>query len=323
MEPADYNSREIGFFGQFGIFIALIGAGLAVGSILSVVIWIGMTGRSLGTMAEDMFKPQYYYEAITVQAVSTLFYFFIPTVIFAAICYRRPGRFLGFSRRATAVQVGIVLVILLLTFPLSAALSELNQVIPLPAHLATKFKGWETSRAAEEGALININSFSKYIFSMILIGLLPGLFEETVFRAGLQNILTRWFRGPVLAIVLSSILFSLVHLSYYGFLVRFALGVILGLIFYLSGNLWLSVLFHFLYNGLQVTALYISQQYPQAMKDQSSIESRFPVWAGVVALVVIIFLLAQFRKASRQQLAVAGESGTGTGFETNNRTLSS
>jgi len=44
----------------------------------------------------------------------------------------------------------------------------------------------------------------------------------------------------------TSIIFSIIHLSFYGFLVRFALGIVLGFIFYYSGSLWLSILFHFL-----------------------------------------------------------------------------
>ncbi len=307
MVKGDNNSRDFSYFAQFGIFIGLIGTGLVVGSIISVVIWLAMTGRPFIAMAEDMFKPQYYYEAITLQAVSTLFYFFLPVLVFSAICYRRPSRFLGFNKNITGKQVLIVIGILVLTFPLSGGLAELNKVIPLPAHWATKFKSMEDSRETQEAALININSFPRYIISMFLVGLLPGLFEETVFRGGLQNILTRWFKGPVIAIILTSILFSLVHASYYGFLVRFALGAILGLIFYLSGNLWLSVLFHFLYNGLQVTMLYATHESIAAGKNQKDIESNFPIWAGIIALIAIIYLFIKFKEISSVQNAKLAE----------------
>jgi membrane protease YdiL (CAAX protease family) len=83
--------------------------------------------------------------------------------------------------------------------------------------------------------------------------------------------------------------------------VRFALGIILGLIFYLSGNLWLSVLFHFLYNGFQVTVLYATHQSIAAGKNQKDIESNFPIWAGVLALIAIIYLLIKFKEISSLQ----------------------
>jgi len=79
-------------------------------------------------------------------------------------------------------------------------------------------------------------------------------------------------------------------------LVRAVLGVFLGLIFYYSGSLWLSILFHFLYNGLQVTALYVTST--SITKNSKDIEDNFPLWAGVVALGLIIFAFIEFRRIS-------------------------
>ncbi|MEO7121470.1 MAG: CPBP family intramembrane glutamic endopeptidase [Ginsengibacter sp.] len=301
MMMVDRNSKDFSYFAQFGILLGLIGAGMVIGTIVSGIMWVIITHRSLLSMGTELLKPEYYNVTMLIQVISTFFLFFVPVYFFALICYRKPLKFLGINSNINLKQILLVIGILLLTFPLSGALAELNKVIPIPTAWATKFKLMEDSRSAQEAALININSFPKYIISLIVIGLLPGLFEEIVFRAGLQNLLTRWFKGPVVAIIITSIVFSLVHISYYGFLVRFALGVILGLIFYLSGNLWLSVLFHFLYNGLQVTALYL---YTSAgSKDQKDIEENFPIWAGVVGLMLIIYLFVEFRKTSLIQEA--------------------
>lgn len=297
----DKNTSSFNYPAQFGIFTGLIGGGLIIGTLISAGLWVMFTGNSVLTMGVDMLKPEYYYETMTLQAVSTLFYFFLPAFIFAAICYRKPAKFLGFNSSINMKQVLILIGILLLTFPLSGALAELNKIVPISAKLAAKFRSMEDTQTKAEAALININSFPRYIFSMIIVGILPGLFEETVFRGGLQNIFTRWFKGPVIAIIITAALFSLVHASYYGFLVRFALGIILGLIFYLSGNLWLSVLFHFLYNGFQVTVLYATHQSIAAGKNQKDIESNFPIWAGVLALIAIIYLLIKFKEISSVQ----------------------
>ncbi len=297
--PADKNSKDISYPAQLGIFLGLIGGGLIIGGIVSVVIWLMMTGKPILSMADDMFKPQYYYAIMVIQGVSTLFMFFIPVYIFAIICYRKPAKFLGFNTNINYKQMLTIIGILLLTFPLSNALGELNELIPIPKAWSVKFKAMEDARALQEAALININSFPKYVVSLFIIGLLPGLFEEVCFRAGLQNIFVKWFKGPWIAIILTSVLFSLIHISYYGFLVRFALGGILGLIFYYSGSLWLSVFFHFLYNGLQVTALYvITLSGKKAPKD---IEQSFPLWAGVIALFLIIYLFKKFRDYSLVQ----------------------
>jgi uncharacterized protein len=301
MITIDRNSRNISFPAQLGILLGLIGAGLIIGSLISAVAWLTMTGRPILAMADDMLKPQYYNAIMVIQAISTFFMFFIPVYIFALICYRKPAKFMGFNTNINYKQIFLLLGILILTFPLSGALAELNKIFPISRQWAAKFKAMEDSRAIQEAALININSFPRYIISLIVIGLLPGLFEEVCFRAGLQNILTRWFKGPWIAIILTAIIFSLIHISYYGFLVRFALGIILGLLFYYSGSIWLSVLFHFLYNGLQVTALFMFNL--SGAKNQKDIEETFPLWAGVVAMIFIIYLFIRFRQISLSQKA--------------------
>jgi membrane protease YdiL (CAAX protease family) len=301
MMMIDRNSKNFSYFAQFGILMGLIGAGMIVGTILSAFVWLTITNRPILLMGTDLLKPEYYNVTMLIQVISTFFLFFVPVYFFAVICYRKPLKFLGINSNINLKQVLLMIGILLLTFPLSGALAELNKVIPIPTTWAAKFKLMEDSRSAQEAALININSLPKYLISLIVIGLLPGLFEEIVFRAGIQNLLTRWFKGPAIAIIITAIVFSLVHISYYGFLVRFALGVILGLIFYLSDNIWLSAMFHFLYNGLQVTALYL---YTSAgSKDQKDIEENFPIWAGIVAFILIIYLFVEFRKTSLIQKA--------------------
>ncbi len=295
----DRNAKNFSYVSQMGILLGLIGAGLILGTLISVIAWLTMTGRPILEVEADMLKPQYYNAVMVMQAVSTIFMFFLPVYFFALICYRKPGKFIGFNTNVNYKQILILLAILFFTFPLSGALAELTKMIPLPLNWAAKFKDMEDARALQESALININSFPKYIISLFVIGFLPGLVEEVCFRAGIQNILVRWLKGPWLAIIITSIIFSLVHISYYGFLVRFALGVILGLIFYYSGSIWLSVLFHFLYNGIQVTALYVYTL--SAAKNPKDIEENFPAWAGVLALILIVYLFVKFKETSLHQ----------------------
>lgn len=295
----DRNSRNFSFPSQLAILLGLIGGGLIIGAVVSFVIWLAMTGRGIATMQTDIFNPKYYGAIMWMQAVSTFMMFFLPVYFFALICYRNPVKFIGFNTRFNSKQVLILMAIVLLTFPLSGALAELTKMIPISKSWQVYFKAKEAARAAQEKALININTFPKYIVSMIIIALLPAIFEEVCFRGGIQNILTRWFKGPWAAIILTSIIFSAVHISYYGFLVRFVLGVFLGFAFYYSGSLWLSIIFHFLYNGLQVTALYFSTNSAGKVPDNAKdLEGSFPLWAGVVALVLIIYAFMKFREIS-------------------------
>ena len=65
------------------------------------------------------------------------------------------------------------------------------------------------------------------------------------------------FHNPHLAIWITAIIFSAIHLQFYGFIPRMLLGALLGYLFYWSGNLWLSILAHFVNNGFAVVVAYL------------------------------------------------------------------
>lgn len=292
----DKNSKGFTPVAQIGILLALTGVGLVVASLLSAFIWIVATHLPLISMKGEMANPKYYHVYMIIQGVNTLFMMFLPVVFFSMICYRKPSRFIG-SRTPTSLrQFILVAVILLLVFPLGGALAELNKMIPIPQKWAIRFKAMEENREVMENIFININTFSKYLLSLFIIGILPAIFEEFYFRAGLQNIFMRWMGGATGAIILTSVIFSAIHISYYGFLVRFALGVILGYIFYYSGSIWLSSFLHFLFNGFQVTAMYLAKD--SGKLNGKGVEENFHLWAGVPALVVLIIVFYLFKKES-------------------------
>jgi uncharacterized protein len=294
----DGSKREISYPSQFGIFLGLIGAGLLLSIAVFALTWKLMVGGPTPTTTSEFLKPEYYEVNMVIQGLSTFFIFFLPTVVFAAICYRQPTRFLGYTHEFNYRQVLLMIAILLVSIPVCGAVAELNKMIPLPASWEATFKSMEVDRLAQEEAFIKIDSARKYVISLLMIALLPAVFEETAFRGGLQNLLVRWFGSPWPAIILTSILFSLIHASYYGFLVRFSLGVILGLLFHYSRNLWIPILFHFIFNGMQVTALYLMNVTSVAKR--KDIEESFPVWVGLIALVALVYLIIAYRKASQE-----------------------
>ena len=295
-------SFKYNFPRQLSILLMLIGGGIIAGSLISAGVWILMTGKGLTNLETDMSNPKYYYAVIMLQVISTFFIFFLPSWIFAKLCYSKPVQFTGFQTRFNFKQVVWIVAILALTFPLSATLAELARLIPLPNDLKTKFDTMETTREAQEAILIKINSLSKYLVSIIVIAILPAIFEELLFRGVIQNIFTKWFKGPWVAILLTAFIFSIIHLSFYGFFVRFALGIILGLIFYYSGSLWLVIIFHFFYNGLQVTALYFFNMTENPnVKD---IEGNFPLWVGIIAIVILFYAFKKFKDISWKEQEV-------------------
>ena len=294
------ENRDISPVAAFFILIGFVFVGIFIGSLAAAGIWVGMTGNNILHIEKDMQNPQFANAARMVQLVSAFFAIFVPAVAGAALMSRRPFKWLGYKEGFTIKQLLLVVGIMLLCFPLVGALGELNEIIPIPKSWEVVFKKMEDMYASQVESLATIRSFSEFIFSLIVLALLPALFEETLFRGGFQQMLMGWFKNPVVAIIITSIIFSAIHMSYYGFLARFALGMVLGLLFYYSKSIWLSVTAHFLNNGIAVTYMYYLSLHGKPAKDLA--DTNFPIWWALPSLILLVLALRQYKQISRQRL---------------------
>jgi hypothetical protein len=88
-------------------------------------------------------------------------------------------------------------------------------------------------------------------------------------------------------------------LDFSGFLPRFFLGVILGLLYVWSGNLWYSVLVHFLNNTTVVIYIYVMNINVEQLEDFEMMQS--VNWYGVlVSLIACTSILFYFYKIAKQ-----------------------
>jgi membrane protease YdiL (CAAX protease family) len=244
-------------------------------------------------------KLQYANAVKVTQLVSSIFIFFVPVYFFALVVYRKPLRYLGFRRLASPRQLLLVVAITGIGLLLSGALSEINQLIPISKKMAAVFQKWEDSYSDEVMVIASMKNLGEYLVSLLVIALVPAIVEESLFRGGFQQIFEKWFRSPWAAIILTSILFSAVHVSYYGFLSRAALGVILGFLFYYSRNIWLNILAHFLNNGIAITQLYIVSRNGKLSKD--ALDDNFhlgysAIWVTLATAAVLYLVFKIFKK---------------------------
>jgi membrane protease YdiL (CAAX protease family) len=203
-------------------------------------------------------------------------------------------KLIGFQGKINWKQVGLVLAIMFVAVIVSGFLSYVNEMIPITESLKLKFEKMEADYNKQVEAIIGLNNAGEYILALIIMAFLPALCEETLFRGGLQNFLTRWTKMPWLSIIIVSILFSLAHFSFYGFLSRFFLGAVLGLLYQYSGKIWLNILAHFFNNAFAVTALYIYKLQGKSLED--AINDKSSTFWGILALPIVIVLLMVFKK---------------------------
>lgn len=252
-------------------------------------------------VAEAINKPENGDTARLLNSVSSFFAFFLPALIVARVISKRPFRQLGFNALVSGKQVLLIIVITFAAMLLSGAMGELNERIPLPADLYAKAKKLEETYKTAMMAMASMSSFSEYLLTLVVIAAFPAVFEEVLFRGGFQPILVGWTKSKWAGIILTSILFSAIHFSYFGFLPRTALGIVLGLIFYNSRNLWLNILLHFLNNAFVVTQLYILTR--QGKPIEKTLDESMPIWWGVIGIALMVLIFYFFNKESRELLA--------------------
>ena len=291
----DNNSKGISYTAGFFMLIAFAVAASILAAFISIPIWTSMTGQSFKDIEKGMNDPANSDAIKVIQSLTFLIGFLLPALFTAYLLNRKPMDLLGFSRKINWKQIGIVCAIIISALFVSTFLAFVNESIPLSASLKLRFERLENDYNENVEAIIGLNSLGEYILALIIMGFLPALCEETLFRGGLQNFLTRSTKKPWFSIIVVSILFSLLHLSFYGFLSRLFLGVVLGLLYEYSGRLWLNIIAHFFNNALAVTAIYIFKLQGKPIKEAIG-ENTSDSWWGIFLLPAVIGLFIVFRK---------------------------
>lgn len=100
-----------------------------------------------------------------------------------------------------------------------------------------------------------INTFWQYLFYVLVSCITPAVCEELLFRGVIASGLKKF--GFMVALIVSSIIFTLMHGNAEQTVHQFIIGLIVGYLFLKTGNLWLSVLVHFFNNFISITEYYI------------------------------------------------------------------
>jgi membrane protease YdiL (CAAX protease family) len=299
-------SNRFDYWGQLGLLAALVGAGLIFSSVFQILLLPKMDFSDLQHFDDKLYVPENAARLRISQFLSTATVFFVPTLVYASICHRESFTHIGFKHKTTIKQAVIVIIIMLVGLQLFDPLTALTGKLPFSKATFDKFKAVEAANDKHVEVIGRMNNFSDYLVSLFMLGLLPAVFEETLFRGGIQNLLSRWWKRPIPAIIITSIVFSTVHGSYLGFLGRVVLGFILGWMYYRTGNLWLNIIAHGFYNGTVVTLLYLNK-LNNPIADLSKTDLHLLVWTGLLSVITLYGLFILFEKVSKFQVNQPGK----------------
>lgn len=192
------------------------------------------------------------------QAFSSIGIFIVPPFLFAYLTSKSLN-FTPVSRQQFLLTVAIMC----FAFPLINALALWNEGLHLPSFLSS-LEDW--MRSAESQAMqitkafLKVDHWSGLLLNILIIGVIPALGEELLFRGVIQKKLFS-INGKIhLSIWITAFLFSAMHLQFLGFIPRFLIGGLLGYLFYWSGSIWLPILAHFFNNAVAVILSYFINQ---------------------------------------------------------------
>jgi membrane protease YdiL (CAAX protease family) len=291
-------------WGQLGILLVFLGAGFILAAGVQVIIgWqLIPSGLPPDKMAEAMVNamllPENVGAARLSQVLGTLFLFFIPAVLWMLVCHGKNKFWLGFNKHINLGQIILGFVLIFLANVIANPLAELSKSILVNfPRLNAMGMVMEEEFTKQVMALSNLNSWGEFLMAIVIMAFFPALFEEIFFRGAIQNLLVRWWKKPLLAIIVTSLLFSLIHMSVFLFLSRAVLGFVLGLMYERSKNLWVNIIAHFLNNTVAVIQLFWLSTHKQKV-EVDKLDPDVPWWGALIALAITIGFFLLFEKVS-------------------------
>lgn len=284
------------------ILLGLVLIGAMVGGILGLLLGMMFTGVTDMAAVLGALSGQTEQLALfrIVQGGSSLGMFALPP-IFLGLIEGRATAFIPRERPATLRLCLLAVVIVWCSGPISDLLGQLNAMLKLPESWAG-VEAWMRQQEEQLGEItllmLNDTSIGGFLGNLLVIALIAAIGEEFLFRGALQTILHRWFRNPHIAIVVTAVIFSAIHLQFYGFLPRLYLGLLFGYLFFWSSNIWLAVLAHFLNNAVVVTIAFVMLRRGHSL-DTMDLGFEMPNYAYFISFVIVGWASYRFWRQSR------------------------
>lgn len=195
---------------------------------------------------------------LSMTVLSQLLTFLLPALVFIYLIPERPKLFLSFKK----IQPSSTLWIFIM------ALGTLSLVLGSAAVLQSFSFGkgadsLQQQRRQLESAMLQMNNIGDLLLRIGVIALLPAICEEIFFRGIIQRFANTFLKNPVWSILIVGCLFASFHGSIYNFLPVAIAGIILGLVYHYTGNIWYNVILHFINNAIQVIQVYWISKHPE------------------------------------------------------------
>ncbi len=241
------------------------------------------------------------------QGLTTIGTFVLPALVAVYLISPFSSDYLGLSSfpKKAGIIVGLLVVLTLSGTVISDSLYRLSLAIPFPESMLGLKEYLDSAQVAMEeqmGRFLDMNGPFDFITVLIIMAVLPAVCEETLFRGVIQPLFIRAFKSSWAGIVVSSIIFGILHQQFYSFLSIFALSVVLGYLKYWTKSLWVSMIMHFFNNASIVVAIYF---FDVSMEDINGSTDAFSLnyfLVGSLLFGLSLYAMNRLSKEKRRDL---------------------
>ncbi len=276
--------------------------------VLSLVIAIPLFGldsmMSIPTL-NDLNNPQSINLLKYFQVVQSIGLFVVPPFILGLLFLGNAINYLHLNKTVAFSSFLLVILLVLSASPFINFLGEINSQMHFPDWLSGVENWMKVSEEKADlltEAFLNVNTIGGLLFNLFMIAFLPAIGEELLFRGVIQRIFTHMTKNHHWGIWISAILFSSLHMQFFGFIPRMLLGVLFGYLLVWSGTMWLPITAHFINNGAAVIAWYMVNKNLISHKIETigtTSDSYTWVVLSLILIAVLMWIIKRENKENR------------------------
>lgn len=208
--------------------------------------------------------------------------------------------------RFNVKNLGIAVAITLGAMFFNGLLVYWNAQLVLPESMSG-IESWmeemETQLMEMTKFLTDFQNIPELLTGILVIGVFAGIGEEMFFRGLIQPKMKQYTKSSHWGIWLTAIIFSAIHVQFYGFLPRVFLGALFGYLYLYSGSLLYPILAHIFNNALTVIVIYLANQGMIDFDLESTDYVSYPAaFLGLLVLMVGFFYFKKINQPKDGQL---------------------
>lgn len=287
---------------QFLLFISICLVSMFVIGALGTLLLSSITGMGFVEIADsskwDAANPAIPGLIRGMQAVQFVALFVIPTYICSKLFSTDSPKYLGLKEPPLKMYFLVAACAMIVAIPFTNYLGLINKSIQLPSNVDSWVAQSESDADRTLTMLLSKHTIKDLLLNIFFIAGFAGIGEELLFRGVAQRLLIKMFKSHWAGIIISAAIFSAIHMQFYGFIPRFALGVLLGAIYWYSGSLWVAMVAHFVYDAFLITMAYIKPELVDSATT-TNIQPQQLLVAAIISFTAVFLLFMWMVKKTK------------------------